>query len=58
MASRRGSWIRRAERDSYLITRALGTVNAAQKGGAPRVAKRLVRRRVRRFISRKSGGWL
>lgn len=52
------SWLRQAERDTYLISRTLGDVNAAKTGGAPRLAKRLVRRRVRRFIGRKSRGWL
>jgi hypothetical protein len=52
------SLLRQVQRDAYLVSRTAGDVNAAKTGGAPRLAKRLVRRRWRRFIGRKTGGWL
>jgi hypothetical protein len=55
---RKRSWLGRAERDVYKVDRALGDAAAYQRGGAPGLAKRLARRRVRRFVGRKTHGWL
>lgn len=56
--ARKRSMLREIERDTYLTDRAMGAALAAQRGGAPAVAKRLVRRRVRRFVGRATKGWL
>lgn len=42
----------RIERDLYKTQRAVGDVRAVETGGAPKLAKRLVRRRVTRSLLR------
>lgn len=44
--------LRRGQRTSARITRAIGDANAITTGGAPRYIKRVVRRRVTRQIGR------
>jgi hypothetical protein len=56
--ARRRNPLRRAERDLYLADRTLGDVEAFQRGGVAGLAKRLLRRKVRRTVGRKTRGWL
>jgi hypothetical protein len=49
------TWLRRAQRDTYLISRTLGDAAALQSGGPERLAKRLVRRQIRRSFFRALG---
>ena len=52
--------LRRLQRDLYLAQRTLGDVNAAKRGGAPALTRRLVKRAYhRRLIGllRKGGAW-
>lgn len=44
------STARKIQRDSYKLSRASGDLAALQSGGIPKLAKRLVRRRVTRSI--------
>ncbi len=46
----RRSGLRTFERDAYKVSRAAGDLEAVERGGAPRLARRLVRRKITRSI--------
>jgi hypothetical protein len=57
-AARKRSPLRQVERDAYLVSRAAGDIRALQSGGVTALLLRLGRRKVRRTVGRKTGGWL
>lgn len=58
MTARRTTSLRQIERSVYKVDRALGDAAAFQRGGFPGLAKRLLRRQVRRRVGRATKGWL
>lgn len=58
MPRRRRSPLRQAERDLYLASRTAGDVRAFERGGVAGLLKRLLRRKVRRTVGRRTRGWL
>jgi len=56
--TRRRSALGKAERDLYLADRTASDARALRSGGLGALALRLMRRKVRRTIGRKTRGWL
>lgn len=53
-------WLRKTQRDLYLAQRTAGDLNALQRGGTPRLARRVLKRAYhRKVISllRRGGVW-
>lgn len=58
MTARKRSPLRQAERDLYLANRTAGDIRALRTGGPVALLLRLLRRKSRRTVARKTKGWL